>query len=68
MDRDEKHITSVSLDWSRLLGFDQVSRKGGDQPATLEDARLTKVGAKPCMIRNLVMVGRKDLSVRRGPS
>jgi len=67
MSRDEKVLTPIPLDWSRLLGFDQVVRKGGDETATIQDARLTKVGAKPCMIRNGAMVGRK-LAPRRGQS
>ena len=56
MPRDEKLLTPIPLDWSRLLGFDQVTREDGDAPATLRDARLTKVGAKPCQIRNPAML------------
>jgi hypothetical protein len=37
----------IKLDWSRLLGFDQAARPGGDDgPARLSDAELAKLGAK----------------------
>ena len=32
----------IELDWSRLLGFDQVRRRGG----VLRDGRIAKVGIK----------------------
>jgi len=67
MSRNDKLLTPIALDWSRLLGFDQVVRKGGEALATTQDARLTKVGAKPCKIRNGAMVGR-ELSLRSGQS
>ena len=57
MSRNEKLLTPIPLDWSRLLGFDQVVRKDGEGPATLQDTRLTKVGAKPCQLRNPAMLG-----------
>jgi len=57
MSRDEKLLTAIPLDWSCLLGFDQVVREDGEGPATLHDTRLTKVGAKPCQIRNPGLVG-----------
>jgi hypothetical protein len=48
----------VTLDWSRLLGFDQVSTDGGPvdaSAASLTDPRLAvlggKVGEKGCRIR-----------------
>jgi len=66
MSRIDKPLTPIALDWSRLLGFDQVMRQGGEAPATIQDPRLTKVGAKPCQIRNFAKVGRK-LVVRSGP-
>ena len=66
MSRNEKQLTPIPLDWSRLLGFDQAMRKGGEAPATVRDARLTKVGAKPCQIRNFAMVGTKT-TVQPGP-
>jgi hypothetical protein len=53
MAQDEK----ITLDWSRLLGFDQVAREHEERPVALRDARLTKVGTKPCQIRNPVAVG-----------
>jgi hypothetical protein len=52
MSRDEKLLTSIPFDWSRLLGFDQEERSQTDGPAGLRDARLTKVGSNPCAIRN----------------
>jgi hypothetical protein len=37
----------IKLDWSRLLGFDQAARPGGDDgPARLSDTQLAKLGAK----------------------
>jgi len=57
MSRSGKRLEPISLDWSRLLGFDQVVRKPGDAPTTLRDTCLTKVGAKPCQIQNPVLVG-----------
>ena len=56
MSRSKKRLEPISLDWSRLLGFDQVARKPGDAPIALRDTCLTKVGAKPCQIRNPVPV------------
>jgi hypothetical protein len=47
MQRIEK--SKINLDWSRLLGFDQVPTAAVD-PATalkLSHPRLAKVGAKP---------------------
>ena len=52
MARDEKILAPIPLDWSRLLGFDQVAREHDERPVALRDARLTKVGTKPCQIRN----------------
>ena len=52
MAQDDKILAPISLDWSRLLGFDQVAREHEARPVTLRDTRLTKVGAKPCQIRN----------------
>ena len=63
----DKLLTPIRLDWSRLLGFDQVLREGGEERATLHDVRLTKVGAKPCRIRNHAMVGLKP-NLRSGQS
>jgi hypothetical protein len=65
MSRSEKLVTPIPLDWSRLLGFDQVVRSDGNEPVTLHDARLTKVGNKPCQIRNPAKVGLKP-GIRSG--
>ena len=46
-----KKLEPISLDWSRLLGFEQVVRKLGDAPTTLRDTCLTKVGGKPSRSR-----------------
>ena len=40
----ETHTPAVKLDWSRLLGFDQVPQ-GGDRQNT-RDGRMVKLGAK----------------------
>lgn len=41
----ESDRSAVKLDWSRLLGFDQLSR-AGDETAAVgpRDSRLTKLG------------------------
>jgi hypothetical protein len=44
VDRTAKRIR-VRLDWSRMLGFDQVRRA----PDGAEATRLTKVGGKPAV-------------------
>jgi hypothetical protein len=45
----------VVLDWSRLLGFDQIARPAGELEPQLTDPRMTKlgpkVGTKPCTVR-----------------
>lgn len=39
--------TSIKLDWSRLLGFDQAAQSVDEVPANqLNDPRLAKLGAK----------------------
>jgi hypothetical protein len=39
--------TTIKLDWTRLLGFDQAVRSGDDAAAKkLNDPRLIKLGAK----------------------
>ncbi len=39
----------VELEWSRLLGFDQVRRsEDADDLARLKDARMAKIGSKRC--------------------
>ncbi|HEY8156207.1 MAG TPA: hypothetical protein VII72_18905 [Myxococcota bacterium] len=65
MSRNEKLLTPIPLDWSRLLGFDQVTHTDANQPAALRDARLTKVGAKPCQIRNPALGDEPSLPPRR---
>jgi hypothetical protein len=67
MTRNEKSRTPIRLDWSRLLGFDQVVREGDEESISLHDGRLTKVGVKPCRIRNFAMVGTKQ-NLRFGQS
>jgi hypothetical protein len=38
---------SVRIDWSKLLGFDQIRRSRATGPATADDVRLmAKVGQK----------------------
>ncbi len=39
----------IGLDWSRLLGFDQVKPVDGPSSLRLKDARLAKVGGKRCL-------------------
>ena len=41
-------VRLVSLDWSKLLGFDQVRRSAVRGTPSLKDAAFTKVGTKPC--------------------
>ena len=42
--------SKVELEWSRLLGFDQVRAQDDGSPARkLKDARLAKIGSKGCM-------------------
>jgi hypothetical protein len=39
--------TTIKIDWTRLLGFDQAVRSGDDDAAKkLNDPRLIKLGAK----------------------
>ena len=39
----------VALEWSRLLGFDQMTvRDDGEPIRQLKDSRLAKVGGKSC--------------------
>jgi hypothetical protein len=41
-----KSSRSVRLDWSRLLGFDQVSRPASGDASRLTDPRLARLGSK----------------------
>jgi hypothetical protein len=38
----------VLLDWSKLLGFDQVRRSSTLARPSLKEVAFTKVGGKPC--------------------
>ncbi len=41
--------SKVVLEWSKLLGFDQVRRSDDDsQIGRLKDARMAKIGSKGC--------------------
>jgi len=44
-----------------------VVREGDEESISLHDGRLTKVGVKPCRIRNFAMVGTKQ-NLRFGQS
>lgn len=47
MNSQTKKHGAVKLDWSRLLGFDQVSKRAVDARVSgLSDPRLTRIGAK----------------------
>jgi hypothetical protein len=47
MTEDKKEQSKVALDWSKLLGFDQVRAENRGE-MTLADCRLSKIGSKNC--------------------
>jgi len=49
MTEGKKERSKGVLDWSKLLGFDQV-RAGNRGEMTLTDCRLSKIGGKNCTI------------------
>ena len=49
MTEGKREQTKVVLDWSKLLGFDQVRIENRGE-ITLTDCRLSKIGGKRCDI------------------